>query len=190
MKHRLRIERRGRKRKFRATWPLMIIITFMAIVSFCGYKSRVADVFAQEAVASEKISNYANYHASNLAEENQLLREKLERSAKTAAPETTKALVRFYIHKYFPQSEWANAEKVTTCESGMNPMSLNDKNRNGSVDRGLFQINSVHAQRFQQMYGVDWNIGAHDLDLSTKYAKFLYDHSGWGPWVCAKIVHV
>jgi hypothetical protein len=29
---------------------------------------------------------------------------------------------------------------------------------------------------------------AHDIDLNLQYARFLYDYSGWNPWVCRKVL--
>lgn len=185
----MKSNKRRNKGKFKAHMSLfwILVVTLISVISYSG----VNDVLVvQPAIASaiDKQLTYSNFHASSVEEENELLRQKIERSNKVATPETTKQLVRFYIHKYFPQSQWETAEKVATCESGMNPMSINDKNTNGSTDRGAFQINSVHAARFTAMYGVDWKIGAHDIDSSVKYARFLWDHSGWNPWVCYKIV--
>ncbi len=186
-----KFKRVGRPKKqhgYRSAFWILVVAFSLAFI--CPVIKDISIVQPAIASATDSMQEYKNYQVSSLEEENELLREKLDRSLKSVTSETTKSLAKFYIHKYFPQSEWANAEKISYCESGMNPMSLNEKNKNGSVDRGMFQINSVHAKRFESMYGVNWTIGAHDLDLSTKYAKFLYDHSGWNPWVCSKVVHV
>lgn len=37
------------------------------------------------------------------------------------------------------------AAAIALAESGGNPNAVNDKNTNGSIDRGLWQINSVHG---------------------------------------------
>ena len=34
--------------------------------------------------------------------------------------------------------------RLAKCESGLNPRAVNNKNKNGSIDRGLFQFNSIH----------------------------------------------
>lgn len=71
------------------------------------------------------------------------------------------------------------ALRVANCESGMNPNAKNSKNANGSVDSGIFQINSVHHTRMEKL-GLDvWN----PRD-NIKFAKILYDESGFMPWVC------
>lgn len=45
----------------------------------------------------------------------------------------------------FPDNELATAVAVAFAESGGEPTSTNRANRNGSVDYGLWQINSVHG---------------------------------------------
>lgn len=44
----------------------------------------------------------------------------------------------------FPESAVPTMMAIAMAESSWNPAAVNDKNRNGSIDRGLFQINSVH----------------------------------------------
>lgn len=71
------------------------------------------------------------------------------------------------------------AYKVFKCESGMRPKAINH-NTNGSTDRGIAQINSVHARKVNG-----------DLDslfepkVNLKVARQIYNASGWNPWVCA-----
>ena len=67
------------------------------------------------------------------------------------------------------------------------------KNSNGSIDRGLFRINSVNftpkemARRKVKLAnaGIDsWN-DMLDPVLNIKMAKILYDERGWDPWYAA-----
>ena len=44
----------------------------------------------------------------------------------------------------FPESAIPTMMAIAKAESGWNPAAVNNKNRNGSIDQGLFQINSVH----------------------------------------------
>lgn len=44
----------------------------------------------------------------------------------------------------FPEESIATMVAIAKAESGWNPAAVNNSNRNGSVDRGLFQINSIH----------------------------------------------
>lgn len=68
------------------------------------------------------------------------------------------------------------AVKIAKCESSMNPKAINTKNRNGSVDYGLFQINSVHG------YTANYLL---DADNNLRIARELFDRQGWRPWVCS-----
>lgn len=178
----------GRPKSFKATGSVVVLTLILAAICTMGYY-RGSYYKVETAYATDKVEYIARANeVEQLRDENQVLSEKLERSSKVVTTETTRELVRYYIRKYFPQSEWANAEAIAKCESGLNPQSLNDKNTNGSADRGVWQINTVHAKRFQTMYAINWELGAHDIDMATRYAKFLYDHSGWNPWVCRKVL--
>jgi len=174
--------------KWKATNSVLFII-FLTFI-FLVISLKVQDIGISLAIAeldSKYISKQMELN-EKLIRENAELRDKLENSNKIETPETTKKLMQFYIQKYFPESEWEKATKISTCESNMNPQTINTKNRNGTVDRGAWQINTVHKERFSKMYGIDWEVGAHDPDLSTKYAKFLYDNSGFNPWICSKLI--
>ena len=174
--------------KFKARNSILFII-FLTFV-FLIISLKVQDIGISLAIAeldSKYISKQMELN-ERLIRENQELRDKLNSSKDIETPETTKKLMQFYIQKYFPKNEWEKATKISTCESNMNPQTINTKNRNGTVDRGAWQINTVHKERFSKMYGIDWEVGAHDPDLSTKYAKFLYDNSKWDLWVCSRII--
>ena len=55
-------------------------------------------------------------------------------------------------------------------------------NTNGTVDRGLFQINSIHAVRWRQVthtsYWTQWK----NPYLNARYALSLYRVAGLSPW--------
>ena len=54
-------------------------------------------------------------------------------------------------------------------------------NKNGSIDRGLFQINSVHKQTVRTVCKGDLN-ELLTLGCNLKVAKYLYDRYGMTPW--------
>lgn len=64
------------------------------------------------------------------------------------------------------------AAAVARAESGGRPDATNRSNGDGSVDRGLFQINSVHGAS-----------STYDLDANVAYAVQLQRAQGWKPWV-------
>jgi hypothetical protein len=74
----------------------------------------------------------------------------------------------------------AEAIKVASCESGLDRRGRLDGNwaRNGN-NYGLFQINSVHADRWPTFYQ-DWM----DPVRNTEWAFEIWLTSGWGPWEC------
>ena len=82
------------------------------------------------------------------------------------------------IKKTFPEDAYT-AIKIAQCESGLNQNAYNPNNNNGSVDRSIFQINSVHDARLEEL-GLDpWRV-----EDNIEFARMLYDESGWSPWVC------
>lgn len=84
------------------------------------------------------------------------------------------------IRAMFPEDQ-DRAVAIAKCESGMRPEAFNGKNRNGSWDAGVFQVNSVHKYSKEYLFNVDNNL---------KVARKLYEARGntWGAWVCARKV--
>lgn len=65
---------------------------------------------------------------------------------------------------------------IIKAESGGNPGATNTANSDGSVDRGLWQINSVHDGLFP-------GENRYDPAVSTKIARHLYTRRGnWNDW--------
>lgn len=79
------------------------------------------------------------------------------------------------------QAGWSEANipmvvAISHAESGGNPNAENDSNSNGSVDRGLMQINSIHSDLLKT--GDVFN----PVD-NLKMALQVYNDSGsWKPW--------
>ena len=63
------------------------------------------------------------------------------------------------------------------AESSGNPGAVNPNNPNGTIDRGLWQINSIHEHRLK---GGNW----FDPADSTRMAREIYADAGnsWTPW--------
>ncbi|MCB0385041.1 MAG: transglycosylase SLT domain-containing protein [Bdellovibrionales bacterium] len=82
------------------------------------------------------------------------------------------------MREHFPEDA-PTAIAIAQCESGLKPEAYNPKNYDGSVDRGLLQLNSTHDARMKSL-GLDpW-----DPEDNVKFARILYDESGFRPWVC------
>lgn len=66
---------------------------------------------------------------------------------------------------------------IVMAESQGNPAAVNAANSNGTVDRGLWQINSIHDAKRN---GGDW----FDPAVSTRMARQIYQDAGnsWTPW--------
>jgi hypothetical protein len=88
-----------------------------------------------------------------------------------AFPATNEEIIRAIF-----KDDAALAISIAKCESGLRADARN-VNNNGTVDVGLFQINSVHgvSERFLT-----------DPITNTMVAKEIYDGRGnWSAWVCA-----
>lgn len=70
-------------------------------------------------------------------------------------------------------SESRLALAVAKAESSLNPMAVN-RNRNGSKDIGIFQINDRHGWSDEELF--DWR-------TNIRIAKELRDSRGWREWV-------
>lgn len=140
----------------------------------------------------DQISNVQNkldfkvQEARALAKNNETLKDKLDRAATYQTPEEVRTVSKYYMDKYFGKDA-PEVEKVMDCESGWDNR-RDHKNKDGSLDMGLYQIHDepTHRANMQKMYGVSLEIGAHDFDISSKYAKFLWDRNK-NNWVCYQL---
>ena len=74
------------------------------------------------------------------------------------------------------------ANRVAQCESKMDPNAVSATN-----DHGLFQINAVHRQEFEQVTGQPWS-KVYDPYWNSVFAKWMYDQQGWSPWSCHRVL--
>ncbi len=99
-----------------------------------------------------------------------------------------KGYVEGLVKQYFGANA-STALRVFNCESGLSPFNYHQNKAGLGADLGVAQVNSkFHQARFEKMFGIPFEIGAYIPELNLKYAKYLFDHSGFNPWVCAKIV--
>jgi len=100
--------------------------------------------------------------------------------AESISCETPKGYLECQV--YNGKITWAEHDKmykIIQCESKWNPDAINTKNKNGSWDAGLVQINSIHknisnADKFDFKKSIDWMI-----------AKYKADKS-FNAWVCSR----
>lgn len=77
-----------------------------------------------------------------------------------------------------------NAFLILDCENkNLNPKATNH-NKDGSIDRGIFQINSVHLKG--KARGKD----LFDYKQNIEVAHRIYSEQGWSPWSCSHKVGV
>jgi cell wall-associated NlpC family hydrolase len=79
------------------------------------------------------------------------------------------------IEAGFPEQDRVTMVAIAKAESGWTVDAINTSNSNGSIDRGLFQINSVHSQ-----YNAAQLLS--DPRYNTMAAKAIYDGQGLKAW--------
>ncbi len=96
------------------------------------------------------------------------------------APELSqKEQIIAYIVEVFGEDA-PEAFNVLRCENkNLDPLAVNTFNSNGSIDEGIFQINSIHGQKNM----LDWR-------ANIDYAYKIFSRQGWTPWSCSHRVDV
>ena len=90
--------------------------------------------------------------------------------------------VKGYIERASIESgvPYETLERIVWCESRYNQGAVNTKNKNGTQDYGMWQINSLHIPKAQEL-GLDV---INSVEDNTTYAIRLLKESGTRPWVC------
>lgn len=91
-------------------------------------------------------------------------------------PQTQHDKIVNYIYDVFGKDA-EDAFKVLSCENNALKTDAQNYNSDGSVDIGIFQINSVH--QVNKVYLYDWR-----TNISVGY--HIFKDSGWSAWTCAK----
>ena len=80
--------------------------------------------------------------------------------------------------------------KILKCENGNHDPKRVHVNKEGlGYDLGIAQINSrFHSNRVKEFFGQDFDEAMQDPVKNLVYATYLYQNSGFGPWVCNRIV--
>jgi len=83
-----------------------------------------------------------------------------------------------YIYEVFGPEDYKIAIAIAKAESGLGEHKINAYNTNGTVDIGVFQINSIHYNKpecsLDKIVTMKGNVDC---------AYTLYKASGWNPWV-------
>lgn len=83
-----------------------------------------------------------------------------------------------------PKFEWdcEEAIAVATCESTMNPRAVSPPNTNGTIDRGLFQINDVWEEAWAPEV---WDrIFIARTNIGMAYHAWKVGGNSWKYWTC------
>lgn len=126
---------------------------------------------------------------SELETTNTFLKDQVEYFKHPTVDDKTQQLVEFYINKYFGKDA-TRAEKVFTCESGLNPERTHVNKPGLGTDSGVAQINDkTWKPIFERVMNEPFDIGSHDIQDNIKFAKYIFDRSNsFQDWVCNSLV--
>lgn len=88
-----------------------------------------------------------------------------------------------YIVEKFGEDAGDAITLVRKCENSTFDQTRTNHNRNGSVDYGIFQINSIHTARFGEEFKTDWKA---NVDVAYE----IFSEQGWSPWACSSTIGV
>ncbi len=169
---------------------ILIIILVLAISFISTNKEQAQSIQDKLEQQSQKLDETIKQKQDVMIENQKLLKELENNGQKVTDLEQELTWRQPYYDKYGEQVVNAvvasfghddYAFKIMQCESGGNPEATN-LNTNGTSDSGLFQINSIHAGRYDMS-----NI--FDPYINAQIAKSIKDSWGsWSPWVCSRRV--
>ena len=104
----------------------------------------------------------------------------------TKQVQTNISLSKEDIKNYICTKGWdcALAIKIFTCESGLNPSSINNNPNTGDYSVGISQINLIGNLR-KSRPPEEWLLNPKN---NIDYAFEMYQKQGFKPWSCAKMV--
>jgi hypothetical protein len=154
----------------------ILILTSVILSIIVNMGSKIYEADKLEAIKLHSIA--AAKHKVKLAHA-EATNQAIKKIAKSNNPSRVKNAQT--IAMVFPEEVRADAIKVANCESSLLEKASN-KNRNGSQDWGIFQLNDGGTL---QRLGGNAEL-ARDPVWNIKAAYILYQDRGWQPWVCAK----
>ena len=97
--------------------------------------------------------------------------------------ESEKHEILAYIVEKFGEDSADAITLVRKCENSTFDQTRTNHNNNGSVDYGVFQINSIHTARFGEEFKTDWKA---NVDVAYE----IFSEQGWSPWACSSTIGV
>ncbi len=92
---------------------------------------------------------------------------------------TTIQVITLALHIGFSKKEAPIVACIAQHESSLKPKEINRANKNGTVDYGLMQINSIWRKRGQACHGLDLL----DARQNMQCAHLIHAQKGFRPWV-------
>ncbi len=82
------------------------------------------------------------------------------------------------------QDDAANAiTLIRKCENSTFDQSRTNHNNNGTIDYGIFQVNSIHTKKYGDAFIADWR-----ANVDTAYKIYQSAGNTFRPWTCAPVV--
>lgn len=98
---------------------------------------------------------------------------------------STNPQVTYLFKKYFPKQEEARIMRaISLAESKGKQTAVNKANRNGSIDSGFFQINTIHKRKNETTEQFIKRM--HLLEENFKEARKVLDKQGYTAWTTYK----
>ncbi len=94
-------------------------------------------------------------------------------------PSSKQEIYLYIIEKF--GDDGANAiTMIRKCENSKFDQSATNHNRNGTIDYGIFQVNSIHAARYGSEFMTDWK-----ANVDTAYEIYKAAGKKFTPWTCS-----
>lgn len=159
---------------------IAVIVILIALTALVGHSIGV------QQAKTEVISRFEVSLASQTAI-NQELSVKLKVATASGQPvrltdKQAKGLIAIVIPDKSSQDRFFSI--VKNCEnSTLDPTRVNI-NKDGSFDLGFSQVNSIHRQRVEAMFGESFETAMSDSAKNILYSAYLHQHQGFTPWSC------
>lgn len=103
----------------------------------------------------------------------------------------TESQVRDVVSKLFPANAQERFMRILSCENGTHQFDRINRNKDGSTDLGLAQINDhYHRAKVESMFGESFESAMRDPWKNLQYAAYLYrDWGNFNAWVCNRIIN-
>lgn len=89
--------------------------------------------------------------------------------------------VSYLFKKYFPKEEEARIMRaISLAESKGKQTAINKANKNGTIDSGFFQVNTIHKKKGETVEQFIKRM--HDLEENFKEARKVYEKQGFQAW--------